>query len=374
LPEDDLPMALLNFENQSLWINIAIFVAAAGVVWFAGTRLSEYLAAISDRTGIGKAFTGMLLLGGITSLPEVATVTTASATGNAALAVNNVLGSAAMNVVILALADAMIGRDALTSVVAHPIVLLQGALDILLLSIVACAIIAGDMLIVGVGGWTSVLLLLFLLAMWASSRYQNRRPWVADGSRDRRQDGERLQREKHQTGRTDRKHDDGGDRRPSGTISLKGTIAKTIIAGLAILVAGFLLARTGDALAQQTGLGSSFVGAVLVGIATSLPEISSVTSAVRLKQYEMAIGDIFGTNLFNVGLIFLADAVYAGGPVLNEVGRFSSFATLLGIVLTTTYLAGLIERKGKTVVRMGIDSIAVLGIYSGGLVILYTLR
>jgi cation:H+ antiporter len=116
------------------------------------------------------------------------------------------------------------------------------------------------------------------------------------------------------------------------------------------------------------------VGAVLVGWATSLPEVSTVTSAVRLRQYEMAISDAFGTNLFNLVLIFVIDAVYRGPPVLDEMGTFSLFAALLGIALTTIFLAGLIERKDRTFLRMGIDSLAVIVVYGGGLVLLYTLR
>ncbi|WP_425487071.1 hypothetical protein [Microvirga makkahensis] len=64
---------------------------AAACVWWAGTRLTGYLDAIADRTGIGQAFAGMLLLGGITSLPEIAAASTSSWTGNASLAINNLL-------------------------------------------------------------------------------------------------------------------------------------------------------------------------------------------------------------------------------------------------------------------------------------------
>jgi hypothetical protein len=54
---------------------------------------------------------------------------------------------------------------------------------------------------------------------------------------------------------------------------------------------------------------------------------------VRLAQYEIASADAFGTNLFSVMLLFVADLAYAGGPILNEVDRFSLLATLLGILL-----------------------------------------
>jgi cation:H+ antiporter len=141
-----------------------------------------------------------------------------------------------------------------------------------------------------------------------------------------------------------------------------------------ILVAGYALSQTGSAIAEQTGLGSSFVGFVLVAISTSLPEFSTALEAARLGRFTMAISDILGTNLINVGLLFLVDAVARGEPVLNVVGAFSQFGALLGIIVTTLFLVGLAERRDRTIFRLGIDSAAVLVVYVGGLVLLYTLR
>ena len=118
----------------------------------------------------------------------------------------------------------------------------------------------------------------------------------------------------------------------------------------------------------------SFVGAVFLAASTSLPEVSTVVAAVRLRRYEMALADIFGTNLFNVTIIFVADALYDGPPVLGEVGRFAGCSALLAVVLTALVLAGMIECRNRTFFRMGADSIAVLGCYAAGVAVLYQLR
>jgi cation:H+ antiporter len=73
-------------------------------------------------------------------------------------------------------------------------------------------------------------------------------------------------------------------------------------------------------------------------------------------------------------LLFFADVAYPGGPVLNEAGRFSLFAMLLGMAMTTIYLAGFIERRNRAILRMGVDSLLVLCLYVGGLIILFHLR
>jgi cation:H+ antiporter len=141
-----------------------------------------------------------------------------------------------------------------------------------------------------------------------------------------------------------------------------------------VLVAGYFLTQSGSALAEQTGLGTNFFGAVALAGATSLPEISTVVAAVRLGRYEMALADIFGTNLFNVLVLFVADLLYDGPPVLSQVGAFAAVGALVAVILTALFLAGMIERRDRTVLRMGWDSLGAILAYGAGLVALYQLK
>src|SRR5918994_5636612 len=150
------------FRALPLWANVAIFLGSAAVVWFAGTRLARYADAIAMETGLGREILGVLLLGGMTSLPELAVATTASLAGTPALSVNDVLGSAAINVLILALADAALGRGALTSTLGSPGVLLQGVLGIILLSLVVAATLTGDIVVLGIGAWSWLMLAVYI--------------------------------------------------------------------------------------------------------------------------------------------------------------------------------------------------------------------
>lgn len=355
-----------DFDGFPLWLNLAVFAAAAGVVWLAGFRISRYADLISEQTGIGHATVGLVLLGTLTALPEAAVTVSSALAGNAELAVNNILGSLAINVAILALADAAIGKDALTSVIPDPSVLLQGTLSLLLLALVAAAVVAGDILLLGIGAWSWGIAVLYAASIWIVANTQGRYPWRASGE-DWQRHGYGDPRDSDPGGPKTKERDAPGP-------SLWRTLAKTAVAGTAILGAGFLVSRSGEAIAVQTGLGSSFMGAVFVAVSTSLPEVSTVLSAVLIRRYLLAVADIFGANLFNLGLVFVIDATYDGGPALNQVGRFSVFAALLGIVVTALFLAGLIERRDKTILRMGYDSVAVLAAYAGGLFVLYRLR
>lgn len=59
----------------------------------------------------------------------------------------------------------------------------------------------------------------------------------------------------------------------------------------------------------------------------------------------MAMRDIFGTNLFNIALIFLADLAYPGGPVLRQAGPFEAVASLLALVLTGIFILGIVDKR-----------------------------
>ncbi|MFB9047135.1 sodium:calcium antiporter [Sphingobium indicum] len=324
---------------------------AAVVVWGAGSRLSFYVDAIAKKLKIGPAFAGMLLLGGITSLPELATVTTSSLTGNAPLAVNNLLGSAAVNVLLLAVADIVYGRGALTSVVAKPATLLQGVLGMMLLSLVAIIVVSGDYPLFGVGAGSIVVALGALLAIRVAAGFEQRRVWQpaedAEGDND------------------EPKKEEGKE-----TYPLRRLILVTAGLGLLILLAGVALSQSADAIATKTGISSGMVGFVLVSFATSLPELSSIIAAVRQKRYELAVGDIFGTNLFNLMLLLLADAVASGEPVLGSAGTFEALGALLALLMTGCFTVGLLERRDRTVWRMGYDAAGSLLLFCCGMLVM----
>jgi cation:H+ antiporter len=146
------------------------------------------------------------------------------------------------------------------------------------------------------------------------------------------------------------------------------------LAAAVIFAAGWVVAQTGDALAGQTGLGSSFVGVALVAASTSLPELSTTLAAVRRGRHEMAVSGILGTNCLEVALLFLADVTYRESPILATADQSALVAASMGLVVTSIYLLGLLERRDGTVARLGWDSLAVLCSYIAGLLALYHVR
>ncbi|EDQ03591.1 Inner membrane protein YrbG (plasmid) [Sulfitobacter indolifex] len=344
---------MVPFNDLPLVVVVVIFCIAAGAVWFAGMRLSRYADGIAREFGVGQAVLGVILLGGVTSLPEIAVTGTAAISGNAALAVNNLLGGFTMQVTVLALADMAIRRNALTATVPDPIVLLQGVLGIILIAATITGIGVGDVSFAGAGLWTWGIAALFVYAVRMVARTQDNPGWEVIGEPP---------------------SPDIDVKDPKDDLSRLQLMGATAAVALAILTMGYLLATSGEVLAERTGLGDSFFGAVFIAISTSLPEISTVLAAVKLGRHVMAVSDIFGTNLFDIGVIFLVDLFYPGGAVLNEVGMFSIVAGLTGIAVTAVYVVGLIERRDPALFGIGLDSYAVTIIYIGGIALLFTMR
>lgn len=352
----------MDFANYPLSANLAIFAAAAGGVWIGGTYLSAFTDLIAERTGLGKAFAGVLLLGTATLLPEIATTTTASLGGNAPLASANLLGGVAMQVAILAMVDAVAMRGrALTFFAPKPALLMQGVMMILLTSLVSAAVLSGDAYsFAGVGVWSLVLAISYLVALWVIYKYEGASRWEPQGeTAEPPQSAIDLKDERE-------------DRYRNTTTSRVWLYFALCCAG--VLVTGWLVAETGEALAEQTGLGGSFIGATLVALATSLPEVSTTYSAVRVGAYSMAVGNIFGTNCLTVALFPLADVFYRERPIFNALDTSAGFLAALGIAVTCIYLWGILERRDKTFLGMGLDSAAVLGVYFGGMIVYYFIR
>lgn len=343
----------ITFEQFSLSVNLIIFAGAALVVFTAGAKLAGYADTIATRTGVNQAFIGALLLGFATSLPEIATTITGALIGNGQLVAGNLFGGVAMQIAILAMVDMVALRKALTWFTPQPILLFQGVMLLLLLAIALAGIAVGEpVAFLGIGLTSFILFGGYLFTLLVSRKPELAPRWKAVNE-------EEIKKEKNED-------------KYEGSNLLLYTF--TAVCSVAILVAGWALAQSGDALSKQTNLGASFVGVALVAVSTSLPEIATTFGAVRRGNHEMAVANILGTNCLEVALFLVADAFYREGAILATVDRSAMFAATLGMIVTAIYLVGLLERRDRTVFRMGIDSLAVLVAYLTGLGILYYIR
>lgn len=350
---------MLDYAKLSLFANLAIFGGGACLVWFAGTKLSSYVDLFADRTGMGKAFAGALILGGATSLPELATTLTASSSGAPQMAGTNLLGGVVMQIAVLALVDACFLRGKpLTLFSPKASLLMVGVMLIALVALASAALATGELFeFRGVGVWPLVLLLAYIASVWTIYRYEGEPRWEPRG--------EIAQPPESARDLKDAFHKKYADTTTAGLVGL------FLMASIGVLVGGYVVAKTGEAISSQTGIGENFIGATLVALATSLPEVSTTYSAVRFGAYSMAAANILGTNSLEIALFFPAELAYRDGAIFDAMDPSSAFLAALGIIVTSLYLWGILERRDKTILGMGYDSFAVLLVYFVGLSIYY---
>ena len=113
-------------------------------------------------------------------------------------------------------------------------------------------------------------------------------------------------------------------------------------------------------------------GATILAAATALPEISTGLASMKLKDYQMAISDIFGGNAF-LPVLFLVATTLSGKSVLPQAQKTDIYLTALAILLTIVYVCGLIFRPRRQLIRMGIDSFLVMLLYLLGVIGLFAI-
>lgn len=348
----------MGFSEIPLVANMALFALAAAGVWFAGSALAGYADAIADRKKLGKAMMGLVFLATATSLPEIATTFSAAIAGSASLVLNNMFGGITLQTALLALTDALIVRGALTYYPRKPTHALEAALLIVLLALLLFLCVAGDRTIwFNVGAGTTLLAAVYVFSVKLLRHYDEEGDWVPIELPDDLP--------------ADHVHLGVGQ---LSSLSVAAMATRAGLAAAVILVCGVILVHVSQAVAEQSGLGTSFIGVTVLAAATSLPELSTTIAAARLGAYTMAISNIFGSNLIMLVLLFPADILYRQGPILEATGRSEILALIAGILVTAVYVVGLLVRRKPQVFGMGVDSACVALIYVASLVVLFLAR
>jgi cation:H+ antiporter len=140
---------------------------------------------------------------------------------------------------------------------------------------------------------------------------------------------------------------------------------------MALLAAAPFLAEAANEIAQLTGVSTTFIGTSLVAITTSLPELVTSISAVRLGAFDLAVGNLFGSNAFNMAAFAFVDVAYRSGPLLNAVSDAHAMTALWSILLMNIGLMGIIYRVEQRYLLIEPDSFLIILGYCLGLWLLF---
>ena len=324
-----------------IWLE---FFLSTVVLVIAARYLARYGDVISLRTGLGGVFIGTLLMAGATSLPELLTAINALQQDAPDLTAGNIFGSNMFNMFLLAVVDILFYRVRILRRVTinHAV---SATLAVLLTSVALFFILAQiDVSI----GWVGVDSLILIAIYVLGARL------LSGGGGSDEGDDEEI---------------------PDNTPSLRTALIGFGVATVALVLITPVLVRSSIGIAEQTGLGTGFIGVTLVGIVTSLPEVMTTIAAARIGAYDLAIGNLFGSNMFNIFALGLVDFFYTDGRFLAEVSSTMTIAGMLALLVTTLALLGNLARNltrgGMRRLLIDADALLIAIIYVLGMVLLY---
>ncbi len=322
------------------------FAVSAVLIVFAAMKLASNGDVIAARTKISGMFVGVLLLAGATSLPEVLTGISSVLAGEPNLAAGNFFGSSAFNMFILAILD-VLGKDQRILRISAFKHALSGSLAVFLCTLVLFFLCANPLLntINFQIGWVGIDSLI-IAAFYVFSVYLINKNDSSDITTD-------LSEEELRS-----------------IPSLKAGIIGFFLASLILLVATPLMVKSSATIADITGLGTSFIGSTLVAIITSLPELVTSIAALKISAPEMAMGNLFGSNMFNMFGLALTDMFYTKGRFIGAIDQSFLIAGMLGVLLTSLALVGNVT-SFRRFRHMESDSVIMTIIYLAGTYLLY---
>jgi cation:H+ antiporter len=330
--------ALLNHNLT----DIIGFIIAALVIMRSGTRLSKYGDMMADMKGWSRMFMGIFLMAAVSSMPELMTGFSSVVLVDAPdLAVGDIAGSCAFNILIISIMDLFYDSKKPLTSAAQTGHVIAASFGIMLLTMVAFAILMPDIFgnIVWIGGFSVLFFALYFVAIRIVFLYEKKQPLHPKSAKEY-------------------------------ALTFKKVLLRYLFNALLVMLAAMLLPYFGKHLSEATGLGQGFFGTLFIAASTSLPEIVVSVAAIRIGAIDLAIGNIFGSNLFNIGILALLDLLYVKGPIFNYTSPNHIIPVLGTVIITAIGISGIVYRSNKKW-KLAIDSAVILLVYILMMTLLY---
>ncbi len=287
----------------------AVYAVVAALVVLLSIKASEYVDLLDKKTKLSGAFIGGVMLSAVTSLPELFTSLSATVfLDKPGLCMGNILGSDLFNVAALSVIILLFNKGFRQARVARSHVLVN--LYVCMIYGVLILNITGvlDMQLLHISIVTLIMVVLYLLGVKSMSAdegaLEESPKNIADDSAS------------------------AGD-----NLTVKSIVIRFILVSIGIVGFSIVITYITDEISIRLGLGAGLAGALLLGVATSLPELSSTVALFKIKNYNIAIGNIVGSNLFNFIIIALADIVYWKGGVYDYSDPKTVDLLIFGVIV-----------------------------------------
>lgn len=310
-----------------------LYLATAAGVTLLAIKASDYVDALDKKTKLSGAFIGGVMLSAVTSLPEMFTsLSSTLMLHQPGLCLGNIMGSNLFNLTLLAVLMFLFMKDFQHAKYSGGHIVVLGATAASFV-----AIILNWLGILKVEAMTfSITSLILLIAYIVSIKF------LSGG------DGETNSEE---------------DTLP---LTVKQVLFRFVLVSIGIVVLSIMISYQTDSISDSLGLGKGLAGALFMGIATSLPELSSSIALFRKKSYDIAVGNIVGSNMFNFFILSFTDLLYVGQGLYDFSDPKNINLMVFGLI-STLLMAVALKVKNKNV-KM-VSCVLMVGCYVGFLLV-----
>ncbi len=316
-----------------VWVK---FFASAAVIVVAAYYLAKFGDVIAIRTKLGGMFIGVLLMAGATSLPEILTSISAVNQQSPNIAAGNLLGSNSFNMLLLASLDIINRNQRLLRKAARRHAL-SGSLAVMLIVFVLFFLLADIDIKIGWVGLDAIIIVAVYIVAVRLISLESKQESSIDNEV------------------------------PSDLPRLWVGILGFLVAAAVLVGVTPLMVNSSAIIAEITGLGTTFIGTTLVAMVTSLPELVTTISAIKIGASDMAIGNLFGSNMFNMFALGLTDFFYTGGRFLSVIDPSFLFIAVLGLLMTVVALVGNLARIDRRIGFIEADAMTLIILYVAGM-------
>jgi len=321
------------------------FIASGMIVMLASLLLARSADGIAEATRLGRLWIGTVLLAAATSLPELTTGVASVRLGAPNIAVGELFGSSMANMLILAIVDLIARRREVLRRAARDHAL-AASLAIAMNAFAAVLVLArprASFLRIDPG--SVILAAAYMLGTRVVYLHGLHEPPVPPSHPD-------------------------SDKPARAPWSLRRSVLVFVLGTAIVVAAAPIFAASAKGLATTTGLGETFVGTWLVGVATSLPELAACFAAIRIGALDLAVGNLFGSNAFNMAILLGLD-VAQPGSLYATLDPAHALTSLLGIVLMALGIAAIVFRARRRFSLLEPNSLVMVATYGYALWLLF---
>lgn len=329
-----------------------IFGVSALFVIGAGVAIGRISGELGERLGLGRAWAGAVLLSLATTLPELVTTLTVTLEGAYGLALGGILGSVVFNLFILVLVD-LADPEPLYGGRLSKNHLATGLLGTALLGILMAGLALGMAQQSGSIPRAPGMILaapLCIIALYSAGQFI--------------------------LFRMARQSFDKGMVVPTAfaRFPMWAIMAAYAAATAVIVIAAHALGSSVHRLSDHYGLAATFAGAIMLGVVTSLPEITNALACARQREYDLAVGNVLGANAF-VLVVLAAAGLLSGNRLFTAAGTADTMSALtmacLAVIMQVVALGALAVESRHHVKRLSSASLILALLYAATLYVSY---